>query len=408
MGDRLASHSIFKNKVLVSSMLFLLVRPASFDLIDILDWTWLYGSTICAVLLVLIALFLVPIEKTEIWIFAFFFSLFFSTVVGSGKVYEYMRTFFPSLAMCLLFSIWIKKSPETLLDAFSVLEILVYINLFSILLHPKGMYETTLYTANWFLGYKNVHIRTILPILSMSCIRSYVKFRRLTLRTYLLIITATVTMFLVGSATSLVGIVSFMGALFIFHSKGKELPKWITLLNATVATVVASVMILVFRIQEVFSFLIVEILNRDLTFTTRTNIWDRSLKLFREKMIWGQGYLPGRDFTEHLGSPYATHPHHFFLYLLVMGGCVFFFVLLWSIFSANRELNESIDSVCSKVVLFTLVAFLIMGLAEALVGTVLLYPMLILAMNVKNIVKLENKTQSAVRKIKIKFRTPHS
>lgn len=380
---------IYHNKVVISLLLLLLVEPAYFAQINTIDTIFKIGSLISTIFL-LITLFSQKISKTSLWILAFFGTIFFTTILGSSNLLEYMKRYFPLLAACLVFERWIHKSPETLVDAFSILEIWIYVNFITILLFPNGMYQSELYSANWFLGYKNPQIRTILPIICMSLIRSYWKYDKISIRTFLLIIISALSLIMIDSSTSLIGFTIFILLLVIYHKKNKRLPKIFTLKNALLVTIILFLVLVVFQLQEFFSYLIVDILGSDLTFHTRSQLWVMAIDLIKKKWLFGYGYLVARDYQALFGNHlYYTHPHNYFLYIAFTGGIVLLYVLLKAFLKANKALNNSIESIYSKIVLFTLISFLIMGLAEALTDTVLLYPMLILGMEAERLARLK-------------------
>lgn len=374
-------NSIFNNKVIVASMLLLVVKPAYFGQFPILNFVYAYGCLICAVFLILLVFFTKKFTKELIWITIFYGCFLFTTFIGgNGNVYNYVRAIFPSVAMCLIFSLWIEKDPDTLIDSFAVLETFVYINLFTIIIFPQGLYRTDLYTQCWFLGYKNPQIRTILPVACLSLIRSYRKYGKISIRTWLLLGCSAITFALIDSATSLVGFAIFLGQFALFHKKSKLLPRFLTLTNAVAATIIVFIAIMLWGIQYLFSGLIETTLGRDLTFTNRIVVWGRTWALVSQKPLLGYGYLSVSNYTQMLGSVYYSHPHNFFLNIAMQGGTILIIALMYGFFMASAVLQKTSETIYSKIILFCLISFLVMGLVEALTGTVLLYPMLILAM----------------------------
>lgn len=379
---------VYKSKPLVTVLLLFLLKPAYFSNFNLLDKLYTWGSFFCTLFLLLLVLITKRISTPIKWTFAFFGTMLLSTIFSRGSVYQFMNANFGILAMCLLFVLWLDKSPETLIDCFSVYEIFIYINFLTIIFFPNGLYNNGIYSHCWFLGYKNPQIRTILPVLCMSMIRSYWKTSKISFRTWCLMICSILTFIMVNSATSLVGITLFLGLFFFVNKKREELPKFITLLNGLYVSIVGFVMIVLLQKQYIFANIIQGMLNRDLTFTTRVIIWTKTLALIKEKPWLGYGYLTSPQYAEIFSSKYATHPHNFFMYLTMTGGICLLVVLYIGFFYANKELKKTSSVVYGKLILFTLYSFLIMGLTESLTSTVLLYPMLILAMKSQKIVDL--------------------
>ena len=381
--------SLYDSKILTGFLLLVLVKPEYFTEIGWLDTIYNYTSLAIAMILVIVSLISKPIHKSRIWIIAFYSVMLFMTIFGSGNVLEYMKANFASLALCLMFDIWLEKSPKTLIEGFNILEVLVYANLITVLLFPKGMYRTELYTANWLLGYKNYHIRTILPIVCIALIRSYWKWGKVSLRTWFLIVCSAVTMILIDSSTALVGYVVFIGLLMLYHSKKKALPQKFTLSNMLLATVFVFIAIILFNVQESFSYLIESVLGRNLSFTGRLPIWGISAQFFLKKPIFGYGFLTGDDYVKMFNAgPWFAHPHNYMFYILLTGGLMLGIIVIIGYSMASRTISKNIKSVYSKIILFTLCSFLVMGIAEAITSTVLLYPMLVLGMNIDKIAAL--------------------
>ena len=315
--------------------------------------------------------------------------MFFTTVFSGGSIYEYMKSNFASLVLCLMFDIWLTKSPETLIDGFSILELLVYANFITVLLFPKGMYQTDLYSANWLLGYKNYQIRTILPIICMALIRSYWKWGKIAFRAWMLLACSACTFVLVDSATALVGYTLFLVLLMLYHSKEKTIPPIINLTNGIIVSAVILIGIVFFNIQTFMSFLIENILGKSLTFSGRLPVWKMSILYFLKKPILGYGYLSGDEYEQMYNSIlWAAHPHNYILYILLTGGLLLGIITIIGYWMANQNINRNIKSIYGKIVLFTLCCFLIMGITEAITATVLLYPMLVLGMNIDKVAAL--------------------
>ncbi|MFR3202482.1 MAG: O-antigen ligase family protein [[Clostridium] leptum] len=59
--------------------------------------------------------------------------------------------------------------------------------------------------------------------------------------------------------------------------------------NYLILNILLFFVIVIFRMQNLFAFLIEDILHKNLTLTGRTVIWDRTLELIGEKPILGHG-----------------------------------------------------------------------------------------------------------------------
>lgn len=160
-----------------------------------------------------------------------------------------------------------------------------------------------------------------------------------------------------------------------------------TLMNGILLTIAAFVMVAVYQMQYLFSGFIEGILMRDLTFTERVFTWTKSMEAVKQRMLLGYGYMTGTEYSVFYNDYYSTHPHNFYLYVLMTGGIVLFAILMTGFSLASQRLNNTSATIYSKIILFAIFSFLIMGLTESLISTVLLYPVIIMGMEIENILK---------------------
>ncbi|AEV69361.1 O-antigen ligase family protein [Acetivibrio clariflavus] len=379
---------IYRNVYIVSIMILFLIRPAylsnSFDLL------FQFGMYITCIIIV--ALYLLTNKKKNkmLLFFSYFAAILFSTVYQNGNVVEFIRSQLPILSACLLFYLWLDKSPETLLRAHAVIEILTYINLATVIMFPNGLFQTNVYSRNWFLGYQNTLIRTILPGVCLSFIYSYKLHNKISLRTFLLLVAAFVTVIKVNSSTSIVGLTVFI-SLFLIVSKvnRKKVYHFINLFSGFIIVIAANILIVVIQSNaKLISYVVENILQKDLTFTGRNIIWANSIELFLRHPIIGNGYLSEKDYQQFFDYVLATHPHNFILYQLTMGGILLFIIFCAIIVLSSYNLKNS-STIYSKIVLCTIISFMVMGISESLVSTRLWWPMFVLAINIDKIDKCQ-------------------
>lgn len=372
--------NLYNNKYLVGFMLLVFVVPAYFLRIPIALTIYRYLGFACLTLLILFVIKDKKITASFLWIYGFYGIILLATLINNGNVWLFVCDNYAAFSICILFALMLEKNPKILLSATKVLDIYVYINLITMLIFPKGIYLVA-NEPHWFLGYKNILSRIILSIICFSLIRTYYFFGRLKINTIILLACSVLTLIIAGSATALIGFTIFALLLFLFHNKTKDIPRIFSLVTGLIVTAAAFLAILFFNLQNYFSFLIETILGKDLTLTKRLAVWQMALNKISHKPFIGYGYLAGNEYVQMFGRDTYTHPHNYYLYILMSGGIVIAVILLLGYLYANKILKNTIDTVFSKIIMFTLIAFLIMGLTESLVSTVLMYPILILAMN---------------------------
>lgn len=215
---------------------------------------------------------------------------------------------------------------ERLAKAFIwVLGMLLIVNFITLLLFPNGMYynpEINFY-HNWFLGHKNGHIKYSLPCMILILLLRHMNQNKKMYR--LLLAVSVLTPFLNHSSTSVICFVIFAFCM---------LPVFKRIINAEtvfVGYICAFLGIVIFRLQNLFSFIIVDILHKDLTFTGRTYIWDATLELIKQAPIIGHGYFSETErsieiaeILNNLPHPQFVHAHNQILEALYLGGAVSF------------------------------------------------------------------------------------
>lgn len=96
----------------------------------------------------------------------------YSTIVNEGKVYDSIVVSFSIVSIVLLYDVAYNSRKVTFLSAqLFCFELFIYINLFTELVYPDGMYYSTgafISNKNWFLGYYNNHTQYFIPALMFA------------------------------------------------------------------------------------------------------------------------------------------------------------------------------------------------------------------------------------------------
>lgn len=126
--------------------------------------------------------------------------------------------------------------------------------------------------------------------------------------------------------------------------------------------------IVIFRIQEYFSTLIVDILHKDVTMTGRTYLWDTAITYLIRKPLYGYGIAA--KMIERHGTMYSTH--NLVLQILIAGGIVPILLFLSMYFVSCARLKRS-RTVIKNVVIVSIFIYLTALLTEATMNTAYLY-----------------------------------
>ena len=154
------------------------------------------------------------------WIHLLFAALLLVMVIGTlmnpeAGLKRAVQYSYGSLAVGIIAEYGIKKDRENFLTGMEVLfGTLVALNVVTILLFPKGMYQfERALEENWLLGYKNYHIVYIMALLIFSAVHSLCSTGKIGLRVWLYIALSAFSSILVAARTPLAAIALFAAAI---------------------------------------------------------------------------------------------------------------------------------------------------------------------------------------------------
>ena len=331
------------------------------------------------------------LSKINIFIVLYFFILFIPTYFYNlSNMENFIKMIIPTIGLSLLCDFGIRYDCKIFLKSFETLLIIyLIINFITILLFPRGMYIGigSGYDQNWFLGYRNSHILYMFPCIIVNFINSYIKFNKLTKKNLLLIIFLITSSILAKSSTTIVGI-SLMSVYLIF-SRAMAKIKLFNMKNYFISYIIIYFSIIIARLQEIFSFIIIDILHKDITFTNRTFIWDYVIEFISKKPIIGYGYELGLKRYVKTRIYRSYHAHNQFLEIVyksgILGAISFGIIMFLSFFELYKYRKENI----SKCLSFSFFVLMIMMLTEAYSFQYFIY-LFVFAYNVKHIIIREN------------------
>ena len=336
-----------------------------------------------AVLAVLLMWFLLFYQKVSLFFVSIAFLQFWRiicTVYNGGNYTSLILTILNALALVLVVEMGLKTDTDALLDgAVAMLGTYVVLNSLTIFIFPQGMYEFNTYTENYLFGYRNNMIMMIMPAVIFAVVRSYRYFNRLSFSSYLIFGCALFSVFRAFSATAVIGTV-ILTVIVLMVGIG-FMPKIFNIVTYIAVNIAYFFGVIIMRVQEMFAFIIVDMLGKDLTFTGRTSIWDRALEAFYASPLFGVGEISNDSSRDLIG---ATHAHNYYLDLLYKSGIVGFLIFIIILIICGVALHRSRSG--GKIPFFvsgTLFAFMFMLQSEAYYNVYLFYSVLTLAAFIK-------------------------
>ncbi|MCL2386753.1 MAG: O-antigen ligase family protein, partial [Defluviitaleaceae bacterium] len=173
----------------------------------------------------------------------------------------------------------------------------------------------------YFFGHRNSITPVAILLLTICAIYYHIQKKRLSLWMLIVVTSTILGMLFIWSATGVA--VMFIFILLILFINNGVLFKFMNFAAFAPITIGSFFFVVVFRLQEHISFLIEQILDRSLTFTGRTIIWDFSIMMISQAPFLGYGVRQSSDPTW-LGwsSTYLWFSHNGVLEILLRGGFI--------------------------------------------------------------------------------------
>lgn len=314
------------------------------------------------------------------YIVLFLIILLGSTIYNSGSIMYCVNYILNIIVLCFLTDFGVNNNTKPFLNGLEILlEILIIVNLFTIIAFPNGMYvNNNGFYQNWLLGYKNSHILYIFPALLISFINSYKSKSKFEMKNYILLIISFISTILVNNSTGITGLAIIAGYL-IFRKKILS-SNIFNIYNYIIINIVLFFSIVVFKVQNIFSFIIVDILHRDITFTDRIYVWEKAITTISEKKIFGWGNI-SFIYTNNVHST-----HNIILGVLFNAGVVGLISFILMLYKGFKKLWTYRNCEIVKFVSIFFFAYLLMMLTETYNYKYFLY-LLIIPYSIKVFIK---------------------
>jgi hypothetical protein len=208
----------------------------------------------------------------------------------------------------------------------------------------------------WVLGYEDNFIFYALPLCVFSALYAYYKKRRLTFGVMASFGMAVLCEVLSPDATKGVVIIILFLICFLLN-KFAVFSRMLTARNTVLVSYIAFFSIVVFRLQYLFSYIIVDVLGKNLTFTHRTVLWDNTFLLLKQYWLMGRGFRP----VPYVRNLVFSQPHCGFLEVVLIGGigAGIVFLCIQLLFIKKMKENEN-HSVFSKIIVIAVFMNMIM------------------------------------------------
>lgn len=334
-----------KNDVFILFFLLVFLKPTVVDVLPELSiLNYIYDAARVVLMALVPIYYIIKRQYTvfTIFIVIIYAYLIFITYKTSGDIRTIILTTGNIITVCMYAEISFEKRKERIIVILKyILATYIILNLITLLLFPGGWYISgKVNPQNWLLGNKNLFIMFHLPYLfCVFLLRDHYK-KKFSYVDYIGIGSTIIGTLLSQSSTSIVGV-----AVFILVYLLKAV--WKKTLKARTGIVVTGVLFAILIVNDmsyVFSFIIVNILKRNLTLTVRTYVWRQAFAWWSTSPIIGVGIQPTEIAESHMFGYW--HPHCTYMYYLVFGGivCMALFVVLLVILARKIDIMGKEDN----------------------------------------------------------------
>ena len=272
-----------------------------------------------------------------LWLCGYLAFVALSTVLHGKNYWAILNHVVTIVSFCMLLELSLRRSPMVTMDMlFYPLTVLILANFLLECVYPGGVCTGGTYNYSYnFLGIDNLLAPLLIPYMFLTALRSTMLHGDLDWVSYCMLGVSALSLLLVWSATGLMGLAVALVFLLFFYQR-----RWQTLFNGATAMLSGVGLffaVVLYRLQDVFAFLIEGVLHKGLSFTGRTEIWDTAIDNIRRSPALGYG-LAQSGKVYRLRKHKYYHAHNVFLEVLMEGGFCALLCFLMMLASAVKQL----------------------------------------------------------------------
>lgn len=228
--------------------------------------------------------------------------LIFTTIYSKGDILKVGYQSIVIITLMLYAEYYYRKNDLNKLIQIlaNIFTIYLLINIIGYIAFPSGLYKQR--EGIHFLGFRTRFTEYSMILLLLALLNYRINCKNKKLLTFRIIIVI-LNIFIPHIATAITGIILFLITYFILNKI-----KYVNYKIVFFIAILITILIVFFRIQNIFSFFIVDLLHKNITLTGRTEIWDRAYEyIFDKQFIIGHGMKTDGNFILWEGSLWQAH-----------------------------------------------------------------------------------------------------
>lgn len=274
------------------------LKPAGFDHMGLSSVNTFFNISriLCAIIICVLYLKQRRRNKLIKYLFIYFSFCCFSTYIGIGDFNRILIFAGSIVAFAMIFEIVKEKRFKVIITS------LLFVYMVFIVVAFFFLYQAVGFTINiekhftseqlmyaYFLSSSNGSASFFIPAMVLSILNLYISGKN-NLLSWITIVFTYCSGLIIWSATSLVAeTVLLLYAVFVRFNLDDVFRRRVKSKLLIIVCLTISIGITFFKIQDLFEFIIVDILKKDLTMTGRTEVWNNGFNAFVKSPILGMG-----------------------------------------------------------------------------------------------------------------------
>ena len=340
------------------------LKPGYIAQIPVLDIVF-DGWKLISFLIVGIWLFLFSrerISKLMIGICFMEIYIFLVTCIRGGEVQKSFVTMASVISIVLLYDVAIKKKRVFYASQLFCFEVVIYINLLTEIIYPDTMYtvQDGLFNASkcWFLGYYNNHSKWFIPALLFAF--CYKQETGKKVRSYCLMSAVVLSVFLVWSGGVFLAVFAMLFAYVILKNQANIFNYY----TYWMIHIVFFIGIIELKLQNLFRWLIDDLLGKWNSMEARMSLWEKSMTLISSHPIVGHGIWDSLSRQLETGIIWGLHCHNMVMEVLYEGGIIYLVWFAIIVIIAGKRLYKYRNTMESKVISIAFLGWCVATLVE--------------------------------------------
>lgn len=258
------------------------------------------------------------------------------------------------LSLMLLIEMACHASEKSLIRAFfTIISVYSIIQFVLILIFPNGFNNGINETRVHFLGLDN-EFTLFIVLAFFVCIMYASVFKKKT--SYVIVFIDVLVSLYMASGTGIAVTLCLLLFFVIKNFQWKIINGW----NVLLAGIILQVFVVWFNSTGIFSWFIVNVLHKDLTFTSRVYIWKSAMSTIIQNPLWGTGQssVQVRNWT------HLYYAHNMFLDVGMRYGCMAIVGFIAILVVVGRNCRYHYNFYQSNLISIAILALMLCGIAE--------------------------------------------